>query len=73
MDQLTPQQSEIVEKLKERYSQIHPVIFQRMIERAKNEFELFDILDTVPESFPLVFDVSARRLTRAVGVLRKQG
>jgi hypothetical protein len=69
MKELTEKQQEIVAKLRERYGTIHPVLFQRMLDRAKNEVELFDILDTAPATFPLVWDINGRRLTAAMDIL----
>lgn len=71
MDFLTDKQLEIVDKLKGRYGNVHPVVFQRVLERAKDEVELFDILDTTPDSFPLVFDSESRRLLPARDMLKK--
>jgi hypothetical protein len=45
----------IVEKLRERYSHYHPMIFHRSVERAQTTTELFDILDSLPNVFPLVW------------------
>lgn len=71
MHYLTDTQKEIVEKLRLRYSKVHTVLFQRILERSKNETELFDILDTIPDSFPLVFDNDTRRLMSTSIVLDK--
>lgn len=51
----------VVQGLKERYSHIHPLLFQRSIERAKSNGDLFDILDTVPDRFPIVWDEPSSR------------
>ena len=45
----------IVDKLKERYPDIHPLIFHRSYERAKSNGDLFDILDTIPTKFPIIW------------------
>jgi len=45
----------VVAKLKERYPSLHPMIFNRSVERAKNLGHLFDILETIPNGFPLVW------------------
>ena len=47
--------SNIVQKLKERYSFLHPLLFHRSVEKAKSNSELFDILDTVPQEYPLMW------------------
>lgn len=51
----------LVEKLKERYSSLHPLIFHRSTEKAKNDVELFDILDSFPNKFPIAWDETSRR------------
>ena len=52
--------NEAVEKMQERYSGIHPLIFHRSVERAKNAVELFDILETFLDKYPLVWDNEIR-------------
>jgi hypothetical protein len=52
---------EIVCALKERYSDLSPLLFNRSVERSKNTAELFDILDTVPPVFPLAWNAVERR------------
>lgn len=71
MDYLTDTQKEIVGKLRARYSNVHPVLFQRVLEKAKNEVELFDILDTIPDTLPLIFNSDIRRLTPVGDMLKK--
>jgi hypothetical protein len=51
----------IIKSLKERYHALHPLIFHRSVERAKNDVELFDILDSVPSFFPIVWCDSERK------------
>lgn len=51
----------IVQKLRERYSDVPPLVFHRSLSYAKNASELFDILETMPKVFPLVWD-SGRRI-----------
>ena len=45
----------IVERLRERYSDLHPLLFHRSVERAKSNGDLFDILDTLPKKYPLIW------------------
>lgn len=52
---------QIVQKLRERYSQIPPLLFHRSVEKAKSNGDLFDILDTIPKEFPIVWDEAACR------------
>lgn len=46
---------EIVEKLRERHKDIHPLIFHRSLEHASTEVELFDILETFPNKYPVTW------------------
>jgi hypothetical protein len=52
---------EIEQGLKTRYSHIHPLIFQISCEKAKDYGELFDILETIPDEYPIVWDHDERR------------
>lgn len=45
----------IIEKLRERYPDLHPLLFHRSVERAKSNGDLFDILDTIPKKYPLIW------------------
>lgn len=51
----------VQEALKNRYPKLHPLIFQRSLEKAKNNGELFDILESVPEECPIIWDEVKRR------------
>lgn len=44
----------LVIKLKERYSDIDPLVFHRSVERAKTPGHLFDILESIPE-YPIIW------------------
>lgn len=52
---------DVIDKLRERYSFLHPLLFQRSVERAKSPGDLFDILDTVPNEYPLIWDEDQRK------------
>lgn len=51
----------IIKKLRERYSEMHPVMFIRSIERSKDATDLFDILDSFPNKFPVKWSEQERR------------
>lgn len=51
----------IVNGLRNRYDDIHPLAFHRSLERANSVGELFDILDTFPKMYPIVWDEKLRR------------
>ena len=54
-------ENSIIESLKERYKNVHPLIFHRSAERAKTAGELFDILETFPSKYPVVWDDEKHR------------
>jgi hypothetical protein len=45
---------DLVESLRQRYD-VHPLVFNRCVGRAKNDAELFDMLDSFPKKFPIVW------------------
>ena len=52
---------EVQKALKIRYVHLHPLIFQRSLEKAASNGELFDILESIPEETPIVWDDTHRR------------
>lgn len=53
--------NEVQEALRNRYSHLHPLVFQRSLEKATSDGELFDILESYPTESPVVWDDEARR------------
>jgi len=51
---------ELLEKLRERYG-FHPLVFHRSVANAKDDSDLFDILDSFPHRFPVVWSDQERR------------
>jgi hypothetical protein len=47
---------EVQQALRERYSNLHPLLFQRSLEKASSNGELFDILEGIPSDYPIVWD-----------------
>lgn len=45
----------------ERYPQVHPLLFHRSMEKAVSHGELFDILESLPEEYPIVWDDKQRK------------
>jgi ethanolamine utilization protein EutA (predicted chaperonin) len=45
----------LMEGLKKRFSHLHPLILIRSRERAKSLGHLFDILDTFPDKYPVIW------------------
>lgn len=52
---------DVISGLKQRYHNIHPLIFKRSAERANSLGELFDILDSFQHIYPIVWSESKRR------------
>jgi hypothetical protein len=44
-----------VEGLKKRYKTLNPLIFHRSVEKAKSASDLFDILESFPHKYPVVW------------------
>lgn len=43
--------------MKLRYNdKIHPLAFQRSVERAKTNVQLFDLLETYPDKYPVAWN-----------------
>lgn len=47
---------EIQKALKMRYPHIHPLVFQRSMERSTSNGHLFDILETIPQEYPIIWN-----------------
>ncbi len=45
----------VLTKLKQRYASVHPLIFQRSLERAKTAGELFEIMEKLPKQLPVIW------------------
>ena len=52
---------QIVNALKKRYHNLYPLVFQRSLDHAKSDTDLFDILDTFPKKFPVTWDNKQHR------------
>lgn len=55
--------ADVIDGLKKRYNNLHPLIFHRSVNKAKTLGELFDILDSCPHIYPIVWCESKRRWT----------
>ena len=53
--------SKTINGLRNRYSFLPPLLFQRTIERSRSGSEAFDILESVPQIYPIVWDETTRR------------
>ena len=45
-----------LDSLRERYPEIHPLIFQRSVEHAESEVALFNLLESMPKKYPVSWD-----------------
>lgn len=63
---------EVQEALQKRYSHIHPLIFQRSLEKSASNGELFDILESIPD-YPIVWDEKTRRWVKTEDLLQSKG
>lgn len=59
-------EKKVINNLKEKYPEIHPLIFQRSVERARSAGELFDILSLFKDEYPVVWCEETRRWVKSV-------
>ena len=52
---------EVIRKLKEKYSEVHPLLFCRTVERARSAGDLFDIMEALPNDLPIMWSEDSRR------------
>ncbi len=64
---------ETVDKLKDRYPQMHPLLFNRSVERARSVGELFDILESVPTEYPVVWSEEEYRWAHTNDLFQLEG
>jgi len=63
---------EVQEALKERYGHLHPLLFQRCLEKAETNGELFDMLESIPDEFPVVWDDDKRQWIHTEDLLQSE-
>ena len=51
----------VVKQMLLKYNGVYPLIFARSAERAKSAGELYDILESLPQELPVIWDESIRR------------
>ncbi len=64
--------TDIEESLRQRYPHVHPLMFARCLEKAKSDGELFDMLDSMPTEYPIVWDEPTRRWVHNSDVLQSK-
>jgi len=55
----------IICALRKRYENLHPLVFNRSVEKAESAMELFDILEAIPNT-PFSWDEKNRRWARCL-------
>lgn len=53
--------AKVMDGFRRRYLGMHPLIFQRTIERATSAGEAFDIFEGIPSTFPITWDDHVRK------------
>jgi len=57
---------ELLEKLKERYNTVDPIVFLKTVGLAKTSGELFDILEDIPKNYPIVWNPDIRKWVNTI-------
>jgi hypothetical protein len=50
-----------IQIMRDKYSHLHELLFHRSLEKAASISELYDILDSVPTEYPLIWCDKKRR------------
>ena len=50
----------VLNNFRKRYSCLHPLIFHRSVEKARDAANLFDILEGVPNKYTVVWDENTK-------------
>lgn len=58
--------------LRNRYPAVHPLIFHRSAEKAKSGGELFDILETIPVNYPIIWSEEWRQWVTTSDIFQAQ-
>jgi hypothetical protein len=61
---------QVKESLRQRYPNIHPLIFQRSLEKSRSNVDLFDILEGIKEDYPLIWDEKTRTWKKTDNLLQ---
>jgi hypothetical protein len=61
---------QVKESLRQRYLNIHPLIFQRSLEKSRSNVDLFDILEGIKEEYPLIWDEKTRTWKKTDNLLQ---
>lgn len=61
-----------LENFRSKYAHIHPLVFQRSLEKASSSLQLFEILEGVPSDVPYSWDESKTAWSRDEDVMAVQ-
>jgi len=64
--------AKVIDGLRKKFPQVHPLLFQRSVERATTCGELFDILTDIPNEKPLVWDEYSKRWATTADVTQSK-
>lgn len=53
-----------LKNFREKYARVHPLVFQRSLEKASSSLELFEILESVPADVPYCWNDLKRSWVR---------
>lgn len=56
-----PLDEDSIQSFKEKYNFLHPLLFHRSLEKAESSNGLFEILESIPKSYPLFWDDSKKK------------
>ena len=65
--------SDVQEALCKRYPDVHPLIFKRSLEKVKTDGELFDLLETLPQTYPIIWCEKKRAWEHTQELLQSKG
>lgn len=61
----------ILTGLRARHKEMHPLLFNRCVEKTITNGELFDLLEGMPKEFPIVWDNSSRTWVQTTDLLQE--
>ena len=67
-----PIDDEALANFRSKYAHLHPLVFQRSLERASSTLQLFEILESVPSQTPFSWDDSRRAWVRDEDIMAVQ-
>lgn len=62
----------VLENLKNRHKNLHPLVFHRSVEKARDLANLFDILEDMPKKYPIIWDEKSGSWTQESDFMLKK-